>query len=206
MTVDVLDNDYGRIDDYPEIDSTQGNQVGGRLSQTHQGESAEERQRYVHGRNQRSANIPKEKHQHQKYQRHSNCQVLEHGVQRGRYQCCAIVERDELVPAGHYAGRVEARDFGLHPSEGFQSVPVLAHQPDALDDLFAMVHAHDAESGGITDIDLSDVIHANRNGPIAGEHDSFDVVEGLDQPAATYVEDLLANRKVTAAHVAVPIG
>src|SRR5260370_8703384 len=193
MTVDVLDNDYGRIDDYPEIDSTQGNQVGGRLSQPHQGESADERQRYVHGPTQRSANIRKEKHQHQKYQRHSNCQVIEHGMQRGRYQCCAIVERDELISSGHYVGRVEARDFRLHPRESVQGVPVLAHQHTALDDLFAVVHAHCAEPGRIADIDLRDVIHANRNAPIAREDGSFDVVARLVETEATSLEDLAST-------------
>src|SRR5215469_13635305 len=100
MSIDVLHDDDGRIDDYSEIDRTQGKQIGWRAAQIKQDESAEHRKRYVYGGYDRGPQIAEEKNQNQEHQHHAQQQVLENSLKRRINKAGPIVVRYDLVASG----------------------------------------------------------------------------------------------------------
>src|SRR5262249_43193220 len=133
VTIDVLHDDYGGIDDDAEINRAYGQQVGRLAADKQHAESEQERQRDVDGHDQGAADVAQEHEQDHGHQHHAQDQVVAHGVGGDVDQVGAVVEGVDLHVGEHSPGRlVILLDLLPNVLEGRQGVRVLAQQNQAL--------------------------------------------------------------------------
>ena len=201
VAMDVLDDDDGRLDDDPEADGAQRDQVRRGLRVDHPGERAEQRERNVHGGHQRGPHVAEENPKHEADQQHPEHQVLEDGVggQLGEVAAVAIrlqrhARGEQVVLADHLHPLVHALERG-------ERVAAVAHQHDAFDDVRVEILTDDAEARRVGVGDVGHVVHADRHALWRCDHHLVDVAQRGEESDATHVVALRAQLQALPAHV-----
>ena len=94
------------------------------------------------------------------------------------------------------------------PSSVRGRLAAVAHEHDALHDVRLVVVADDAEARRVADVDVGDVLHADRRPLLLGDDDVLDVVperSASEQADAADVVALLAHEEALAADVLVGV-
>ena len=102
MTEDVLDHDHRGVDDQPEIDGADRQQIGRLAAQHHEADGEGQRERDGHGDDEGAAQIAEERPLQQEDQHHAGDHVVQHGMGRDVDQVAAVI--DALDAARRAAG------------------------------------------------------------------------------------------------------
>ena len=147
MAVDIFHNDHGAVDDDPEIDSPDREQVGRSPLQKNRRYGKEKRERN-HRRHDAGAGHITEKHkQHDHHQPHPHDEIVENIVGGDMHQIDPLVEHGDLHPLGENVGRFDLGKLAFHGAGSGKRFLPLAHQHDPLDDVVFLAAAHDAHAG-----------------------------------------------------------
>ncbi len=202
VAVDVLDDDHRTVDDDPEVDRADREQVGRLTLQIEHCHREQERQR-DHDRNDaRARQVAEEHEQDEDHQRHADDEVVDHIVGRDVHQVGPLVEDAERHALGQDA-RLLDRDHLLgHGLGRGQRLLVLPHQDDALDDVVLVLEdvlaplvddrvvvlllerpADLAQPRLVVDDGGGNLADVDRHALVVGDQDVADLVElvGLDR-------------------------
>src|SRR5260370_17098864 len=138
MPEDVLDHDYRCIDDQPEIDGADREQICRLAAQRHDRNRKKpcerDRRRDDDGR----AQIAEENPLHEKDQHDTEDHVVQHSARGDVDQLPAVVDLLDLYTWRQNAGRVDLLDLRLYAADGGQALLAAAHQDDALDNVLVL--------------------------------------------------------------------
>ena len=134
MAHNVFDQHDGAFHDHAEIQSAQGQQVGGNVPEVQTNGGKQEGKRNGYGHDEGAANVPQKQKQNDQHQDHAFGEIVQDGVGRVVDQITAIKKRDDrdsrrqdmLVEFLHFL--MDALDRGL----GGRAFP---QQHDAGDDI-----------------------------------------------------------------------
>ncbi len=121
---DVLDHDHARVDEDPEVDRAQRQEIHRDVARVEQQECGRERQRDRRRDDQSGPHAAQEQHQDQRHQEHAEHQVVLDRVRGERDQIGAVVVRVDLdvarqdVVVEELRHRVHALEHGLRRVAG----------------------------------------------------------------------------------------
>ncbi len=193
MPIDVLDHDHGRVDDEPEIDRPDREQIRGIAADHQQPDRKEQRERNGGGDDDGAAQIAQRNPLQQEYQHNAQHHVVQDGARRDVDQVLAVVDPLDPHPRRQHAGGVDLLDLGLDAADGRQALLSAPHQDDALHDLILVVLTDDAETRPVTDGDFGDVADQHRHAALLGQHGIANVVQRADEAHAAHHGRLLAD-------------
>src|ERR1700683_2099614 len=132
------------------------------------------------------------------------------------YQRAAVVVRHQLDPGGQCAVGVQLRDRLLDQGQHIVGVIGAIHHHDGRGDIVLVVAAGYAQPRDVPDLDISDILHLDRDPVYLCEHDILDVVDPIPlgqifvaavvyQADATDIDRLLAHRDLATADVDVGV-
>ena len=198
----VLDHDHRPVDDDPEVDRAQGEEVRGEAAELEIEKRAEQRERDDERHHQRGAETHQEDAHHEHDEERAEHQVVRHGGERAPHQPGAVVEGVD-ADAGREDAVVQLLDLGVQRVEDHGRVLPPAHEHDALDRLGLAVAGHHAAAGEGADRDARQVADADRDAAARRHHHLLDVPGAGERAEAAHHVLLLAVLDVVAAGVGV---
>ena len=200
---DVLHHDDGRVDDDPEVDGTQRDEVGRRVRPDQTAERDEERERDVERRDDGRARVPQEQEEDDRHEQHADDQVLQHRVRGQLHQVAAVVVRHDVHAGRQDVVLPDVVDALVDPDQRRLRLAPVAHEDDALHHVRDVVVPHDAEPRRVADGDVGDVPHARGDALRRADDDVLDVVHVAEKTDAADGVGLLTHDQPLAADVRV---
>src|SRR5579875_101313 len=205
LAINVFHHHERAINDNPEIDGADGEQVGVHAFGVQADKREKQRQRNRKRDNHRSADVEKEKNQNNQYQNHSADEVVLHRVNREMNEVAAVVIRMNANIRRQNV-LVQVAGFGLNSFEHRLRLVAGAHQDDAFHGVIIFHKAEFAEARRVANHDFADIADAHRHAVLAADHDIADILEIADQADSADVIKLAALRIKSAAGVGVVVG
>src|SRR6266446_10093171 len=181
MAEDILDHDHRRIDDQPEVDRADRQQIC-RLAAQHEHRDRKEqgerdRRRDGHG----AAKIAEEQPLHDENQHDAEYHVVQHSARRQVNQVAAVVDSLDLHAGRQNIRVVDFRDFGLDATDRRHALFATAHQYRALNDVVVIVLAGNAKTRLMARRHGRDIADTHRNAIDRCDHRVTDLVHRVYQ-------------------------
>ena len=171
----VLHHDHCPVDDDPEVDRAEREQVGGHPAELQVEKGTEERERDDERHDEGRPQAHQEDADHEHDEQRAEHEVVGHGSERPVHQAAAIVERVDMHP-GRQDAVVQLLDLGVEGVEHDRRILPAPHEHDALDRLGIPVARHDAATGHGADGHARHVADADRRPAPGRDHDVLDVL------------------------------
>src|SRR5580704_15794531 len=209
---DVLHHDDGRIDHDSEIDGSERDEIRRGVRSYEPAKRDEQSQRDVNRRDQRGLRVAQKYEEDERDQRHSEKQVLDHGMSRDLHERPTIVVGLDVDSGGQNVVPAYVVDSLVDPRERRLRFSAVSHEDDSLHDVGLTVEAYDAEARGMPDVDVGDVLHPHGCTFLLRDDDVFDVFESghprrvcTEEPDASDVVGLLAHEEALPAYILVGV-
>ena len=187
MAEDVFDHDHRRIDDQPEIDRANRQQIGGFAAQDHDDDRKGQREGYGCRDDHRAAERAQKHPLHDEDQDHAEDHVFEHGMRCHIDQVGAVIDLFDMDAGGQNVARIDLVDLGLDRFQRRQTGLAAPHQDDALDDVIVVILPYDAKARLIADLNRGDILDLDGlAGSGAGNQRVADVVHRVDEANAAH--------------------
>ncbi len=202
---DGLDHDHGRVDDQPEVDRADREEIG-RFAPDHQDADREgEREGNGRAHDDGAAQIADEHPLQEEDQRDAEHHVVQHGAGGDVDQLLAVVDALDLHAGRQDAGRIDALDLLVHALDRGHALLAAAHQHDALHDVVGLVLARDAEPRLVAHHDAGDILDQHRIAAALGEHGVAQILDRTDEADAAHDRRLRSDIHGVAADVDVAV-
>src|SRR6266446_2847986 len=190
MAEDILDHDHRRIDDQPEVDRADRQQIC-RLAAQHEHRDRKEqgerdRRRDGHG----AAKIAEEQPLHDENQHDAEYHVVQHSARRQVNQVAAVVDALDLHAGRQDVRAVDFRDFGLDAADRRHALFATAHQYRALNDVVVIVLAGNAKTRLVAGCHSRDIADPHRDAIYRCDHRVADLIHRV------YEADAADNRSL----------
>ena len=176
------------VDQYPEVDRPERQQVGGNIRNLHQDKSDQQRQRDRYGHQQRAPPATQEQDQHQHDQQHPFEQRMRHGMQRRIDQVGAVHERMDRNPFGQYIA-VQFVDRFVHSLQHLRRSLSAQHLHDPFHAVLIVPRivrkSQHPLALKVAVFQPADVAQVDRDAVLGLDHDVPEVFEPFDQSDST---------------------
>src|SRR6266851_4562747 len=142
---DRFHQDHGGVNDQPEIDRADREQIGGFPAQYQNDNGEKQRERDGGADDQRAAQVAQENPLNQHDQKNAEHHVVQHGRGGDVDQILAVVDALDPDARRQDAGVVDRVDELLDAQNRRRTLLATAHQHDALHDVVVLIEAGDAE-------------------------------------------------------------
>src|SRR6202011_891324 len=162
------------IDDDPEIDGADGEQIRSDIMRVQKNKGEEQRQRNRHRHNEGCAETDEEENQHDQDEHHAAKQVCFYSVGGEPHEVAAVVKRAHLDIGGQDA---LVAFFGccLYTLEHGLRLFAAAHEDHAFDGVIGFVETEFAEARCMADGDLANIAHPHGHAILIANDDASDV-------------------------------
>ena len=202
---DRLHHDHGSIDDQPEIDRADRQQIGGFAAQHQDNDGEKQRERDRRADDQRTSEVA-EKYPLQQYdQDHPHHHVVQHRVGGDVDQILAVVNPLDLHAGRQDGGMIDGVDELLDARNGRRTLFTAPHQYDALHDVVVLVDSSDTKPRLLADGYRGDILDQHRIAARLRHHGVVEVVDRADQADAAHHGGLRADVDGIAADIDVGV-
>jgi hypothetical protein len=213
---DILHHDHGGIDDDPEIDGAERQQVRILALKHEDDDGKEQRERDVGADDDGAPEIAQEYPLDEKYQQAAENEIMQNRMRSHPDQRTAIVIRDDLDPGRQAAIGVEFFDLGLNPRNDIVGVLGSPHHHDGGCNIVVVISPPDSKPRNIADGNGCNVLDLDRKTVRLGQDNVLDVLDlvtlgdvvgaaAIDQSDTAYVDRLLPDRDLPAADIDIGI-
>ena len=182
MAEDVFHHDHRGIDNQPEIDRADRQQIGGFAACDHDHDRKRQGKGDGHRHDHRRSPAAQKDPLHRKDQQDPARHVFQHGIDRHADQFGAVVDLFQVHAGWQDVVVVDTIDFGLDALQRRQAFLAAPHQDDALNDVVVVVLADDAQARQVAHLHRGDIAHQHRFAIVGRDHRVADVVHRMDQP------------------------
>src|SRR5260370_6492500 len=180
-TEDRFHQDYCSVNDQPEIDRADREQIGGFPAQYQNDNGEKQRERDRGADDQRAAQIAQENPLQQHDQKNADHHIVQHGRGGDVDQVLAVIDSLDPHARRQDAGVVDRRHQLFDAENRRRALLATAHQHDALHDVIVLIEASDAEPRLLANSYGSDVLDENGVATTLGHHGAGKIVDGTDQ-------------------------
>src|ERR1700719_4849021 len=174
LAENVFDHYKRAIDDDPEIDGADGEQIRSDIMRVQKNKGEEQRQRNRHRHNEGCAETDEEENQHDQDEHHAAKQVCFYSVGGEPHEVAAVVKRTHL-DIGRQDMLVDFLGFWFHALQHGLRLLAAAPEDHALNGVIGFVEAEFAEARSMADGDLTDITHPERHAILLADDDARDL-------------------------------
>src|SRR5208283_2144871 len=182
VPIDIFDHQHRGIDDQPEVDGADRQQVGRLATRYHEADSKRKRERYGSADDDGCAHVAQESPLHQEDQRDSEQHVVQHRMGRNVDEFAAIVNLLDADTRGKDARGIDLVDLGFDAANGWQAFLSAAHQHDALHNVVLVVITCYSEAWLIAHGYRGDVAEQHGKAIARRQHGAANLVHRMNQP------------------------
>jgi hypothetical protein len=141
ISKNILDQDYRRIDDDPEVDRAQRQKVRILASDYEKDDGEKQRERNIRADDNGATQIPEKKPLDEKHEETAEHKVVQDRVGGNRYQRSAVVKGNDFDSRRQGPVRIYFLDFGLDKGQDLVRMLCPAHDDDCCGDVIVVIVA-----------------------------------------------------------------